>query len=496
MRRPAPSRRRRRRRRGSAAGRGRVLGGRASRFVHGCASRSPSIGGISARLPVASTTARRAASSSPPTATARSPVEARAARGRASMPRSSSQGSWTAVVEVVDDLVAARAAPPSTSSSPRDRLGRARDAARLVERLGRAQQGLRRHARVVGALAADEVALDERDRRPASPRRPAHTSPAGPAPITITSNSAISRDRSGCSRSSCAAPGSRPGRSGEVSASLRRTRRPPPHPRGHVRALGRARVDDDVLTRVAPADRARRVDAVEAGHPDVHQHDIGSEPRREAPPRHRSSPVPRRRSVRPRRASRSMSVARRSSSSQIRMLKPPVGHKPQSLRERTRTMRHMVIDGHNDLVLKRWRGEEGKHIDLETAAEAGFAGGFFALYVPSPYDADPPATPYAMPLRRARSRSTRRRGSPRSCSRRCARCRSAGRASVDDFQRGRGHGDRAHGGRRGDRRGSVEPARTGTTAACARSGSSGRGRTRSPKACRSRSPRRPTPGRG
>jgi membrane dipeptidase len=61
-------------------------------------------------------------------------------------------------------------------------------------------------------------------------------------------------------------------------------------------------------------------------------------------------------------------------------------------------MRHMVIDGHNDLVLKRWRGEEGKHIDLETAAEAGFAGGFFALYVPSPYDADPPAPPYAMPL--------------------------------------------------------------------------------------------------
>lgn len=58
----------------------------------------------------------------------------------------------------------------------------------------------------------------------------------------------------------------------------------------------------------------------------------------------------------------------------------------------------MVIDGHNDLVLKRWRGEPGKHIDLETAAETGFAGGFFALYVPSPFDGDPPAAPYAMPL--------------------------------------------------------------------------------------------------
>ena len=58
----------------------------------------------------------------------------------------------------------------------------------------------------------------------------------------------------------------------------------------------------------------------------------------------------------------------------------------------------MVIDGHNDLVLKRWRGEPGKHIDLDTAAETGFAGGFFAMYVPSPFNADPPAPPYAMPI--------------------------------------------------------------------------------------------------
>jgi membrane dipeptidase len=57
----------------------------------------------------------------------------------------------------------------------------------------------------------------------------------------------------------------------------------------------------------------------------------------------------------------------------------------------------MVIDGHNDLVLRRWRGEEATHIDLDTAADAGFAGGFFALYVPSPYDGDPPSTPYSMP---------------------------------------------------------------------------------------------------
>jgi len=58
----------------------------------------------------------------------------------------------------------------------------------------------------------------------------------------------------------------------------------------------------------------------------------------------------------------------------------------------------MVIDGHNDLVLRRWRGEPAKHIDLETAADAGFAGGFFAMYVPSPYDGDPLSTPYSMPF--------------------------------------------------------------------------------------------------
>ena len=43
-------------------------------------------------------------------------------------------------------------------------LRRARDAARLVERLRGAEQRLRRHARVVGALAADEMVLDDRDR--------------------------------------------------------------------------------------------------------------------------------------------------------------------------------------------------------------------------------------------------------------------------------------------------------------------------------------------
>jgi membrane dipeptidase len=58
----------------------------------------------------------------------------------------------------------------------------------------------------------------------------------------------------------------------------------------------------------------------------------------------------------------------------------------------------VIIDGHNDLVLHRWRDEPSPHLDLDAAREAGFAGGFFALYVPSPRMQDPPAGPYAVPL--------------------------------------------------------------------------------------------------
>src|SRR5436305_604291 len=61
-------------------------------------------------------------------------------------------------------------------------------------------------------------------------------------------------------------------------------------------------------------------------------------------------------------------------------------------------MRRVFIDGHNDLVLHRWRGEPTNHMDLDAARAAGFAGGFFALYVPSPRAAEPEETPYAMPF--------------------------------------------------------------------------------------------------
>ena len=58
----------------------------------------------------------------------------------------------------------------------------------------------------------------------------------------------------------------------------------------------------------------------------------------------------------------------------------------------------MIIDGHNDRVLHHWRGEPTLHLDLDAAREAGFSGGFFALYVPSPKVPDPEEIPYSMPL--------------------------------------------------------------------------------------------------
>jgi membrane dipeptidase len=58
----------------------------------------------------------------------------------------------------------------------------------------------------------------------------------------------------------------------------------------------------------------------------------------------------------------------------------------------------VIIDGHNDLVLCRWRGEEPKHVLLERADEADFAGGFFALYIPSRHILELGDVPYALPL--------------------------------------------------------------------------------------------------
>jgi membrane dipeptidase len=58
----------------------------------------------------------------------------------------------------------------------------------------------------------------------------------------------------------------------------------------------------------------------------------------------------------------------------------------------------VIIDGHNDLVLRRYRGEPSPHMDLSAAGDADFSGGFFALYIPSPYVGEPPSPPYAQPI--------------------------------------------------------------------------------------------------
>ncbi len=55
-----------------------------------------------------------------------------------------------------------------------------------------------------------------------------------------------------------------------------------------------------------------------------------------------------------------------------------------------------VFDGHNDLLLRLWRaapaerdrlwldGDGDGHLDLPRMRRGGFAGGLFAIYVPSP----------------------------------------------------------------------------------------------------------------
>jgi membrane dipeptidase len=58
----------------------------------------------------------------------------------------------------------------------------------------------------------------------------------------------------------------------------------------------------------------------------------------------------------------------------------------------------MVIDGHNDLVLTLWEGNEPLHVDLAAAGAADFAGGFFALNIPSPGPLAFESVPYALPL--------------------------------------------------------------------------------------------------
>ena len=164
--RPAPSPRRPRRRRGSPAAPGTALAVVISRLVHGSASRSPSIGGISAPVPVATTTAFAATSASSPATHPPLAVEPAVlaeqldARGsRATGAATESSRSWI--------TSSRRASAASTSSSPVTASAAPGHAPHLGQQLARAQQRLGGHARVVGALAADQLRLDDRDRQPA-----------------------------------------------------------------------------------------------------------------------------------------------------------------------------------------------------------------------------------------------------------------------------------------------------------------------------------------
>ena len=59
----------------------------------------------------------------------------------------------------------------------------------------------------------------------------------------------------------------------------------------------------------------------------------------------------------------------------------------------------VIVDGHNDLVLSVWHGEPSKHVDLDAARAVGFAGGFFALFVPGDdFTMEPDEVPYSVPL--------------------------------------------------------------------------------------------------
>ncbi|HZQ04500.1 MAG TPA: membrane dipeptidase [Gaiellaceae bacterium] len=70
----------------------------------------------------------------------------------------------------------------------------------------------------------------------------------------------------------------------------------------------------------------------------------------------------------------------------------------------------MIVDGHNDVLLRRWRGQPLRHLDLARAAESGFAGGFFAVFVPGAVSGlDDPEPPYSQPLAEPIARDEARR---------------------------------------------------------------------------------------
>jgi hypothetical protein len=102
-------------------------------------------------------------------------------RASRSMPLSSSH--FAALVSLQSETMKSRQASAASTSS---RAALAASFARRA-RPRRAQQRLRRDARPVRALAADQLALDERDAQAALASAPAQCSPGEPPPSTIAS---------------------------------------------------------------------------------------------------------------------------------------------------------------------------------------------------------------------------------------------------------------------------------------------------------------------
>ena len=132
----------------------------------------PSMSGISAPDPVATTTAFRATSSSPspapPSTTTRRSPSSRPRPRTSVTPCSSSHGSWpeSSRFEITSSR---RASTAGTSIGPIESPA-TRSTSRL--QLDGTQQCLRGHAGVERALATDEPILDDRDREPVLPQPP------------------------------------------------------------------------------------------------------------------------------------------------------------------------------------------------------------------------------------------------------------------------------------------------------------------------------------
>ena len=213
---------------------------------------------------------------------------------------------------------------------------------------------------------------------------------------------------------------------------------------------------------VAAVDHARRLDPVAAGHPDVHQHDVravlartASRPRR----RSRARPTTMKRPSPSRVVS--MSSASCSSSSATRTRRGVVDHEGRACQTRPYDA-PVIIDGHNDLVLHRWRGEAPRTSISTRRARRGSPAGSSRSTSRRRRPPDPTAPPYAVPLAEpipTRRGGARRRRAVRHALRaagRTRRRRSTTSARASD-------GDRAPRGRRAARARPLGPRARGTT---------------------------------